>query len=106
MLLINLLAQIGMGGTDMASTDFRLLNWHGKIGNSPTTSLKKICMTLVFESFRYILFKNRQRKRVLTTRVFLDELTFFVKFICRFNRNLKNAFQIGLSETIFLWAIG
>jgi hypothetical protein len=63
-------------------------------------------MILVHDSFRYILFKNRQRKRILPTRVFLDEITFFVKFICKFNRNLKNAFLMGLSETIFLRAIG
>jgi hypothetical protein len=50
-------------------------------------------MILVFESFRYILFKNRQRKRILPTRVFLDELTFFVKFICKFNRSLKTLFK-------------
>jgi hypothetical protein len=106
MLLNNFLAQIGMGDTDSASTDFRLLYWYGKIVNIPTTSLNKIFMIIIFDSFRYILFKSRQRKRVLTFRMFMDELTFFVKFICRFSRTLKNAFQSGLSGTILARAIG
>jgi hypothetical protein len=106
MLLNNFLAQIGMGGTDLASIDFRLLYWYGKFVNVPTTSLNKILMIAIFDCFRFLLFKGRQRKRVLTFRVFMDELIFFVKFICRFNRTLKNAFQSGLSGTILARAIG
>ena len=88
------------------SEDFNLAYWYGIPVNKSTSSIEILAWVLAFDSFRYIFFTNRQKKRVPSVREFMAEYYFFVRNICSFNKNIKIAYSCAFRNTSLLLAIG
>jgi hypothetical protein len=106
LLLHKFLVKIGMRNQSAHSLDFRLKFWYGVATDSSTNTLHQLALIIVFDAFRYIFFKNRRSKKILSAEDFLDEIFFFLKNICKYNRRLKNAFFATFPGTQLLQAIG
>jgi hypothetical protein len=106
LLLNHLKNSLGLGNVHTESEEFNLAFWYGIPVNKSSSSIEILAWVLVFDSFRYIFFTNRQKKQVLSVREFMAEYYFFVKNICCFNKNLKLANSIAFRNTSFLQAIG
>jgi hypothetical protein len=106
MLLNKFLTKLGMGSQLVHSLDFRLKFWYGVVTDSSTNTLNQLALIIVFDAFRYIFFKNRRSKKILTAEDFLDETLFFLKNVCKYNKRIKNAFSATFPGTQLLQAIG
>jgi hypothetical protein len=104
-LLNKFLVRLGMGDQSVYNLDFRLKFWYG-VATGNTTTLHQLALIIVFDAFRYIFFKNRRRRKILSADDFLDETVFLLKNICKYNKKLKNAFSATFPGTQLLQAMG
>jgi hypothetical protein len=106
MLLNKFLTKLGMGSQYVHSLDFRLKFWYGVATDSSTNTLNQLALIIVFYAFRYIFFKNRRSKKILTAENLLDEIFFFLENVCKYNKSIKNALSATFPGTQLLQAIG
>jgi ABC-type transport system involved in Fe-S cluster assembly fused permease/ATPase subunit len=82
------------------------LYWYGYKDDQTWTQTQLMTMIILFDAFRYVIFKNRQRKILPTGLNFKIELCNFLYWIGRFNKKIKLAYKIVFRGTILLQAIG
>jgi hypothetical protein len=80
-------------GTDFSTNNFNLLFWFGIPNSQLTKNDKHFCLIIIFDSFRYLIFKHRRRNHLPSDDDFLDELIFFIKNICRANKKIRINFE-------------
>jgi hypothetical protein len=85
------------------SADFEKLYWFGETDSGPDKNLANM---LFFESFRFLVFRYRMRKKIPGDECFLGELSTFIKYMCMYNKKIKMAMLSTYPNTIFSQAIG
>lgn len=93
-------------GIPVSNPEFENLYWYGIFKSESLNKSRHLVFLLVFDCFRYVLFKNRLRKRRLTREDMLNEYLFLLKCIFQANKKLYREFQ-GIPElAILLQALG
>ena len=64
---------------DINSEDFRYLYWYGT-GNLTTDTSGAVCLAM--DTFKYVLWKAKQRKRLLNISTVRREFEFLISLIC------------------------
>jgi hypothetical protein len=82
------------------------LFWYGYKDDQTWNQTHLVTMIIIFDAFRYVTFKNRQRKILPTSLNFKIELCNFLYWIGKFNKKIKLAYKLVLRGTILLQAIG
>jgi hypothetical protein len=103
-LLYSLLGIIGRDD-DIDTDGFRKLYWYGK-NTSIITLTQQIAYNLIFDSFRYILFRNRQKKLVADVDNFIYNLVKHLYWICYTNKKLKLAIINTVTGSMLAQALG
>jgi hypothetical protein len=80
-------------GTDME--EFKSLYWYGIFNTENLTIYRLKIFILIFDLFRYLVFKNRCRKRIPTNDNFINEFSFELKWILKCNKKTR----IAISRT-------
>jgi hypothetical protein len=88
------------------SREFLLLYWYGIDGSQRINNATQSAYTMFFDTFRYIFFKNRQRRHSPTSLEFKTEFVCMLKWICKFNKKIKAIIRCTFINTILLQAIG
>jgi hypothetical protein len=65
--------------TPIHSAEFQGLFWYGINGSTSEDKVKQLTYLLIFDCFRYVLFKNRQRRHLPTSFDFNVELLNIIK---------------------------
>jgi hypothetical protein len=93
-------------GMELYTNNFNLLFWYGIANSQPITNDKHFCLILIFDSFRYLIFKHRRRNHLPSEDDFLDELVFFIKNICRASKKIRKYFEDSILARNLLQARG
>jgi hypothetical protein len=95
-----------IGRNDDIDTDhFRKLYWFGK-NSSIKTITQQVAYNVIFYSFRYTIFRNRQRKVVGDIDNFVYNLVKHLYWICFTNKKLKLAIINSVTGSILAQALG
>jgi hypothetical protein len=90
----------------MDSVDFRNLYWYGLYKCETLTVLRHKIFLLIFDQFRYTVFKNRLRKRMPSSSLFMEELLYNITWITKCNKKVFRTLH-GMPElTRLAQAIG
>jgi hypothetical protein len=57
---------------------FRICYWYGIYTHTEMTTSKNFLLTLIFDVFRYLLFKHRLRRHIPNSESFFSEFRFFL----------------------------
>jgi hypothetical protein len=82
------------------------LYWYGCTDANSRNSFKTCAYILIFDIFKYIVFRHRRRKTVPSADTFFDEFFSQLKWTCKFNKKIKCSFQCTFNGTMLLRAIG
>jgi hypothetical protein len=82
------------------------LYWYGIHDNDNVTASTNYCYLFFFDSFRYILFRNRVKKRLLSLVDFVAEFVYFLQCIFCSNKKLEKLFFRTYELANFLQASG
>jgi hypothetical protein len=85
---------------------FQLLYWYGYKYDTNFSQQHHLAYNLLFDAFRYVLFKNRLRKILPTTDQFLYEYLKFLHWMCKCSKKITMHFRITFLGTRLLQAIG
>jgi hypothetical protein len=88
------------------SNTFGLMYWYGINDLQNHSQIRTFAYSLVFDGFRYVIFKNRLRKNVPSINDFRNEIVAFFCWICKFNKKIKGAIMCTFPNTIFSQALG
>jgi hypothetical protein len=91
---------------DINSSQFAKLYWFGYTAGDVNITVRCFATSLIFDGFRYVLFKNRQRRHLPSSLQLQIEVATLFKWICRYNNKIFQAIQCTFPNTIFLQAIG
>jgi hypothetical protein len=95
-----------IGRNDDIDTDnFRKLYWFGKNASIKTIT-HQVAYNVIFDSFRYTIFRNRQRKVVGDIDNFVYNLVKHLYWICYTNKKLKLAIINSVAGSILAQALG
>jgi hypothetical protein len=92
--------------TPINCAEFQEIFWYGINGSTSEDKVKQLTYLLIFDCFRYVFFKNRQRRHLPTSFDFTVELLNLIKWISRFNNRIKLALINTFPNTIIFQAIG
>jgi hypothetical protein len=87
-------------------TEFLDLYWFGTNNTQGETSINIFANLLIFDSFRYLIFKHRLRRVLPTSRDFIIEFCFFIRMLCKTNKKIKSALHCSFRGMILLQALG
>jgi Reverse transcriptase (RNA-dependent DNA polymerase) len=68
------------------------LYWYGLIDNDTLTVRRHLSNVLVFDLFRYIVYKYRLKRRIPNIAIVVNEITFIVQCVCNVSRNINLSF--------------
>jgi hypothetical protein len=85
---------------------FQLLYWYGYKHDTNFSLQHHLAYNLLFDAFRYVLFKNRLRKILPSTDQFLYEYLKFLHWMCKCSKKITMHFRITFLGTRLLQAIG
>jgi exonuclease III len=88
---------------DIDTTSFKVLYWYG---SNDLNLWKKIALLFVFDSFRYMFFKNRLRRISIDVENFFNDLYQHIFWTCKANRNINLSINRTFIGTRFLQALG
>jgi hypothetical protein len=77
-------------GFNILRTDSEFVNlyWYGILNIESLDKNRNFCFVLFFDSFRYIVYRNRVRRIVPEVDEIISELEFFLQCIYRANRKI------------------
>jgi hypothetical protein len=104
-LLINFTNILGLN-IDIDSEQFLKLYWFGYSTASANVIIKCFASSLIFDGFRFALFKNRQRRHLPSSLQLQLEIVTLLKWICRCNKKNFQAIHCTFPNMILLQAIG
>jgi Reverse transcriptase (RNA-dependent DNA polymerase) len=101
-LLLSICDRIGI---DISNENFPQLYWYGILIDDPN---KTSCLmsTIIFDIFRYLLFKHRQRRHIPNFDTFFGEYIFIMKVILKCSKSFRDSISGSNPLTRFLQAIG
>jgi hypothetical protein len=94
--LHNLLNLISLDN-DLNNENFRQLYWFGIQHVETLTVAKQKIFLLIFDLFRYLVFKNKVKKRIPSNNTFASEYLFALRWFLYSNKKLKRA-TTGIPE--------
>jgi hypothetical protein len=68
------------------------LYWYGLHDNDNLTVRRHLSNVLVFDLFRYIVYKYRLKRRIPNIAIILNEVIFIVQCVCNVSRNINLSF--------------
>jgi hypothetical protein len=74
--------------------------------NLAETHLVDKTFLIIFEVYRYLIFKTRLRKIIPTQLLFLEKYCHYIRWLCRTNKRIKALIINSFPGTILLQAIG
>jgi Reverse transcriptase (RNA-dependent DNA polymerase) len=80
-LLIKFLDNYGLNFLNADPESFRICYWFGNFSPTVMTAGKNFLLTLIFDVFRYIVYRHRLRRHIPNQDSFLDEYRFTMKTI-------------------------
>jgi hypothetical protein len=87
-------------------SSFLKLFWFGHKDGNKFLLINQVAYTVLFDSFRYIVFKNRVRGILPSRDNLKQELFNLLKWICQTNKKIKSTFDITFQGTRLARAIG
>jgi hypothetical protein len=88
------------------SADFEKLFWYGIKGEDDPPAKHITEHLIIFDVYRYLVFRYRLKKIIPSHIMFLDEYCHYMRWICRTNNKLKALLFNTFPNTILLQAIG
>ena len=88
---------------DINAEEFKVLYWYGS-GNLTTNTSDIVC--LLMDTFKYCLWKAKQRKRLPNPITIIRECKFLISIMCLQNRKLRDRIRNTNLITNFLQARG
>jgi hypothetical protein len=86
--------------------EFKNLYWYGIFSTENLTISRLKSFILIFDLFRYLVFKNRCRKRIPTNENFVNEFHFELKWILNCSKKTKLSISSIHELTRLLQALG
>jgi hypothetical protein len=86
--------------------EFLNLYWFGTNGTQDETNINIFANLIIFDSFRFLIFKHRIRRALPTCRDFIIGFCFFIRMMCRTNKKIKSALNCSIPGAILLQALG
>jgi hypothetical protein len=80
-LLLKFLDSFGLNFLNADPESFRICYWFGIFRPTVMTAGKNFLLTLIFDVFRYIVYRHRLRRHIPNQDSFLDEYRFIMKTI-------------------------
>jgi hypothetical protein len=90
----------------LPGVQFYNLYWYGLYKVEQLTKCRHFIFLLIFDAFRYTLFKFRRRKKFPRNNDFFDEMRFFLNCILTTNKKTKELFFNTFEVANFLQARG
>jgi hypothetical protein len=87
-LLIDFTTILGLN-IDIDSEQFLKLYWFGYGPMGANVMIKCFATSLIFDGFRFALFKNRQRRHLPSSLQLQLEIVTLIKWICRNNKKIS-----------------
>jgi exonuclease III len=103
--LFSTLELIGIN-ENLEGHEFHKCFWYGESPDGANIAVKNVSYCLIFDSFRYIVFKFRKKRVLPTVGYFLEELVNFIKWTCNFNKKIKLALMSTFPRTNLAGALG
>jgi hypothetical protein len=88
------------------SQEFATLFWYGYKNVEKFLAQNHLSYLLLYDSYRYIIFKNRLRKILPSNEAYRKELINHISWLCRCNKNIKLAFNLTFQGTRLIQAMG
>jgi hypothetical protein len=88
------------------NADFEKLFWYGIKREDDPPAKHMIEHLIIFDVYRYLVFRYRLRKTMPSYITFLDEYCHYIRWICRTNNKIKALLFNSFPNTILLQAIG
>jgi hypothetical protein len=103
----NKLATVSNGHNGFIETEeFKNLYWYSIFSTENLTISRLKSFNLIFDLFRYLVFKNRCRKRIPTNENFVNEYYFELKWILNCSKKTKLSISNINELTRLLQALG
>jgi hypothetical protein len=91
---------------DRRTSQFKLLYWFGLYRPESMTTTRNVVFNLFFDTFKYIVFKNRLRKRIPNVESLIAEIKFTLFWVCKTNKKIKASCENTTELANFFQALG